>query len=98
MGAEGEAGKQRGVSVTLREMDELAAQARQAMETFRARRKFDLTTRSGWLNLHEATFAQSFAGDAPADAMARLRRMSIRWRQLYRVLCFHAATRPVWNS
>ncbi len=98
MEGEGKTETERSVATTLREMDELAAQARQAMETFRARRRFDLRTRTGWLNLHEATFAQSFAKDAPADAMTRLRRMSIRWRRLYQILCFHAATRPVWNS
>ena len=80
------------------EMESLAVRARTILEGAHKREKYDLSTRTGWLALFEATASKRLTGQLSTESLARLRSLCFRWQRLYSDLRFEAGTRPVWNT
>ncbi len=95
--AEGQPNIETCVALT-RELESLAAEAYELLQTARGRRRFDLHTRGGWLELQESLLLERFTKHMPAESMTRLGTMCARWLHRYHHLVFVASTRPVWNS
>lgn len=80
------------------ELESLAAEAHELLQAARGRRRFDLHTRGGWLELQQSLLTERFSKHMPDESLTRLSTMCTRWLHRYRHLVYVASTRPVWNS
>lgn len=79
-------------------LETLATEARELLEAAHVRRRFDLSTRQGWLDLLEATASKSLREWVSEPNLRRLIAMCLKWQQVYQQGRFVCTTRPVWNS
>ena len=81
-----------------RQMDAVAAEAREILQAVRGRQKLDLSSRIGWRELQQATYSERFAGCLSQESLKNLQRLAVKWQRMYQELQFAALTRPVWNT
>ncbi len=79
-------------------LDTLATEARELLEAAHVRRRFDLSTKQGWLDLLEAAASKSLSDYVSEPNLRRLVAMCLKWQQIYQQGRFDCTTRPVWNS
>ncbi len=80
------------------EMESIAGDVRQILESMSRREKFDLSTPDGWRDLLTASNSKPFAEQLSLEHRNKVRRLSLRWLLLYDELRFATDTRPVWNT
>lgn len=86
------------LNALMREMDALVNGVRAIVADLSRPWKGNLLTPTGWRQLHEATYSESFTIRLPAEAITKLRTSCAAWQRRYTKLRFLTATRPVWNT
>ena len=75
-------------------LDTLATEAREVLEAAHVRRRFDLSTRQGWLDLLEAATSKSLTDYVAEPDLRRLVAMCLKWLRTYQQVRFECTTRP----